>query len=527
MPASISLSDVSWSTPDGRDVFSGIDLSFTAERVGLVGRNGVGKSTLLDLMSGERRPRSGAVSVSGSVGRLRQSVTVAEGESVADLFGVRAGFELIARAERGEAGAAELADADWTLEARVAAALAEVGLEAGPATPLGALSGGQRTRAALAALVFGAPDFVLLDEPTNNLDLAGRTAVAEFLAGWRGGAVVVSHDRDLLEAMDAIVELTSLGAQRYGGGWSAYRAQQEIELAAARHDLGDSERRVAEVARSAQATAERKARRDAAGRRVRARGDQPKLLLDARKERAEGTTAGNARVAEARRAGAAADAVAARARIEVLEALKVDLASTGLQGRREVLRVSGLRAGYGDGADVVCGFDLEMVGPERVALTGVNGSGKSTVLAVIAGTLKPRAGIVRVGVASALLDQGMGVLEPDGLVLENFRRLNPAADGNACRAALARFLFRGDASLQRIGDLSGGQMLRAGLACVIGGDKPPPLLILDEPTNHLDLESIEVLEAGLRGYDGALLVVSHDAAFLEAVGMTRRVLVGG
>jgi ATPase subunit of ABC transporter with duplicated ATPase domains len=121
----------------------------------------------------------------------------------------------------------------------------------------------------------------------------------------------------------------------------------------------------------------------------------------------------------------------------------------------------------------------------------------------------------------ALLDQQVSLLDPALSIRDNFRRINPRVDENACRAALARFMFRADAALQTVAALSGGQMLRAGLACVLAGD-PPPLLILDEPTNHLDIESIEAVEAGLQAYDGALLVVSHDETFLEALGVTRR-----
>jgi ATPase subunit of ABC transporter with duplicated ATPase domains len=122
----------------------------------------------------------------------------------------------------------------------------------------------------------------------------------------------------------------------------------------------------------------------------------------------------------------------------------------------------------------------------------------------------------------ALLDQRVSLLDPSLSIRDNFQRINRRADENTCRAALARFMFRADAALQVVSCLSGGQLLRAGLACVLGGTTPPALLILDEPTNHLDIDSIEAVEAGLRAYDGALLVVSHDEAFLEAIGISRR-----
>ena len=189
MSASIAISDLSCSTPDGRSLFSKLDLGFSAERAGLIGRNGTGKSTLLKIIAGDLPPGSGNVSVSGSLGLLRQSVQVTPHETVADLFGAREALAVLRRAEAGIATADEIGTADWTLDERIAGALARVGLDADAVTPLAALSGGQRTRAGLAALVFAEPDFLLLDEPTNNLDPPSRTArgarAARRLAGRR------------------------------------------------------------------------------------------------------------------------------------------------------------------------------------------------------------------------------------------------------------------------------------------------------------------------------------------------------
>src|SRR5690606_21743163 len=156
-------------------------------------RNGVGKSTLLRLIAGPLAPSTGTVRTEGSIGVLRQALQPAPGETLADLFAIGDALAILSRAEAGTASADDLAEADWALEARLAEALARFGLDATPHTPLATLSGGQRTRAMLAALVFSAPDFLLLDEPTNNLDRDGRDAVIALLAQWRGGAVVVSH----------------------------------------------------------------------------------------------------------------------------------------------------------------------------------------------------------------------------------------------------------------------------------------------------------------------------------------------
>jgi ATPase subunit of ABC transporter with duplicated ATPase domains len=524
--ASITVSDLAWSTPDGRVVVDGLKLSFAPERTGVVGRNGVGKSVLLKLIVGDLRPAAGQVTVRGRLAALPQDAHLAPDKTIADLFGAADGLAILARAAAGEATAHDLAAADWTLEDRIAAALQTMGLSVDAAARLGALSGGQRTRAAMAALAFAEPDFLLLDEPTNNLDRDGRETLARWLQGWRSGALVVSHDRELLESMDAIVELTSLGGARYGGGWSAYRDRKSAELDAVQHDLALAERHVDSLARTRQAQVERKARSDSGGRRKAAKGDMPKILLGARKSRAEASGGDQARTAVRQMTAARAKVDAARARVEVLAPLSVDVPSTGLAAGKDVLLLENLSVGHDPGRALLANLNLTISGPERLAITGPNGAGKSTLLAVIGGTTQPLAGTVRRFTPIALLDQSVTVLRPDHTVLQNFRRLNPESGENACRAALARFRFRADAALQPTGSLSGGQRLRAGLACVLGGAHPPPLLLLDEPTNHLDVESIEAVEAGLATYDGAFIVVSHDEAFLRGIGIERRLELG-
>lgn len=524
---SITLANLHYTTADAQPLFTGLDLGFAAERTGLVGRNGVGKTSLLRLIAGEIEPQAGSVAVSGTLATLRQSVQPQQGETIADLFGVRDALALLARAEAGTASADELAEADWTLESRIEEAIARVGLAADVDTALDQLSGGQRTRAALAAAILAAPDFLLLDEPTNNLDREGRDAVRDLVRDWRGGMIVVSHDRELLEEMDAIVELTSLGAARYGGNWSAYRARKDAELASAEQGLADAERHSAQVAREIQSASERQARKDKGGRKKAAKGDMPRILIGALKRRAEESAGASARLAERKRGEAGEALAGARTKVEVLQPLAVEIAPSGLAANRVVIEVEDVAAGYVPGVPVIDGLSFTITGPERVAVTGANGSGKSTLLALLTGRLAPWSGKVKVVAEHALLDQRVSLLDPALSIRDNFRRLHPETGENACRAALARFRFRADAALQVVGTLSGGQMLRAGLACTLGAPKPPLLLILDEPTNHLDIDSLEAVEAGLRGYDGALLVVSHDPAFLDAIGVERRVALGG
>ncbi|ABD86036.1 ABC-F family ATP-binding cassette domain-containing protein [Rhodopseudomonas palustris] len=521
MSASISLTNLAWSTPDGRTLFSGLTLHFGRGRTGLVGRNGIGKTTLLKLIAGGLVPQTGEVSIHGRLAMLDQTVQAAADAAVADLFGVADGLALLRRAEAGLLVADDQVGIDWTLETRIARALRRFGLQLALDAPLTNLSGGQLTRAKLAALAFAKPDFALLDEPTNNLDRDGRAAVMAMLAEWQGGAIIVSHDRDLLETMDTIVELTSRGATSYGGNWSSYRARKAIELASARQQLADAERRVGALAHAAQRGQERKARKDRVGRNKGRRGDIPAIALGLRKAGSENTAGEAARLAERRRQQASEAVDAARQRIEILQPLAVALPSTGLSATKTVLEIDALSGGYQIGCPIVENFTLKLVGPERVAIGGPNGSGKTTLLSLITGGLPPWSGRVRIMTGFAMLDQQVSLLDRSVSIRDNFRRINPGCDENACRAALARFMFRADAALQIVSGLSGGQALRAGLACVLGGPAPPALLILDEPTNHLDIDAIEAVEAGLRGYDGALLVVSHDPAFLATIGITR------
>ncbi|SDR47504.1 ABC-F family ATP-binding cassette domain-containing protein [Pseudovibrio sp. Tun.PSC04-5.I4] len=521
MPASISLTHLSWALPDGTALFKDLSLQFAAHRTGLIGRNGTGKSTLLNLISGALVPASGAVSVSGTVGMLSQQLQHAQNETIADLFGIADDLRILLRAEDGTATMDELNDADWTLESRLEAALAQMGLQYLTDHPLSPLSGGQITRCRLAALLFHDADFLLLDEPTNNLDAEGRKALHAFLAGWKKGALVISHDRDLLEQMDSIVELTTLGTNTYGGNWSFYKQQKEQQLTTAEQDLASAEKRISGLNRKIQSVTERKARKDGAGHRSRAKRDQPKVLLNAKRNRAESTSGDNANLASRLREDAEQQAKAARQKIEVLQPLSMIIASSGIANGQVVLRTDSLSAGYSGGEPLLRDFSLTLTGPERVAVKGPNGSGKTTLLKTLIGQLPPLSGSCQVHDSFRVLDQQASLLDPGKTVLENFRHLNPEQDENSCRAVLARFLFRGEASGQTVATLSGGMMLRAGLACVLGAAHPPKLLILDEPTNHLDIEAVEAIEAGLNAYDGALLVVSHDTTFLQDIGITR------
>ena len=325
--------------------------------------------------------------------------------------------------------------------------------------------------------------------------------------------------------MDRIVELSPVGVRVHGGGWSEFAAERDAIRERAGRELDQARRELGQQRRIARRREEMQARRDRGGRLSSARGSEPKILLGTLKRRAENSS-GQLRQLADRQEGEAREAVAAaQARIEVVTPLSINLPASGLPSGRRLLTLREVvveRAGR----RILGPLSLEITGPERIAVIGPNGSGKTTLLRLATGELAPDAGeALRVEGAIAMLDQHGALLDPAASLLDAMMQRHPGMTDHQARAALARFAFRNREAERIAGTLSGGEWLRAALALVFGGPHVPQLLVLDEPTNHLDLDAIEELERALADFDGALLVVSHDPAFLEAVGIEREVIL--
>lgn len=519
MSASLTFDSVAAATPEGDLLFDELTLSIGAERVGLVGRNGSGKSTLIAIAAGNSPPTAGIVTRRGRIGLLEQNWP--EHLSVADAMGIAPALATLERITAGKGCEADFETADWTLETRVASAFGQLGLSAiALERPIASLSGGECSRVGIARLLVEEPDLLLLDEPTNNLDAAGRSAIGTLLANWRGGALVASHDRTLLETMDRIVELTPIRIRIVGGGWSAFAAQREAERARFQAEMDRADAALGTARRAAQQQREAQDRRDKAGYSSAMKGGEPRIVLGARQRRAEESHGRVHRLGEQLITDAAMRVKQARDTVEILSPLKIILPPSGLPMGSQVLAVEAARVAAG--TRILGPWSLRLVGPERVAIAGNNGAGKTTLLKLAAGVIDPLSGSVkRIGAPIVMLDQHAAILCSQATVLDNFHRLNPGLPGNAAYAACARFAFRNRDALRIVGTLSGGERLRAALACTMAGDCPPQLLILDEPTNHLDIDAIDSLAQALGAYDGALLVVSHDPAFLSAIGIER------
>jgi ATPase subunit of ABC transporter with duplicated ATPase domains len=371
-------------------------------------------------------------------------------------------------------------------------------------------------------LLIDKPDLILLDEPTNDLDRAGRDMVAHFIADWPGAVVVASHDRALLEHVDRIVELSPVRVRIFGGGWSAFAAARDAEQQRLAAAVGQAEAELRETRLGAQVARERQARRESGGRTFAKSGSAPRISLGLAKRRAEATT-GQVNATGARMIGEAEGKLdAARREVEQVTPLSIVLPATGLPRNRTVLRMEDVVLGRG-GRSLFGPLNFAVTGPERVVIEGPNGAGKTSLMKLITGEVEPTSGTVVRGVEAGYLDQHVALLNDSATIFDNLRASHPDLTENESYAALARFAFRNREASRIVGELSGGERLRAGLACILSGAAPPQLLLLDEPTNHLDVNTIEILENALRDFDGCIILASHDPAFLKAIGVARAI----
>ena len=526
----LTLHGVSYTLPLGRPLFSSLNASFGAQRIGLVGRNGVGKSVLARILAGELAPTSGSVSRSGTVHYLPQNpLQACPQQSIAALAGIAPALRALQRIEQGSVDPQdyELLAERWDLPQQFQQRLQDMGLPAlSPDTPASQLSGGQAMRVAMMGARLAQADFLILDEPSNHLDVASRTALARELAQWRGGLLLISHDRRLLQAMDCIAELSSSAITIYGGSYDFYEQQQcqqtqnlQAELARLKLERGRAE----QALRTQQ---ERQSRKQARGDKLGKTGNQAKILLDFGKERAQNTggklvaqhaatrEAFNNSVREAAQAlGQQVDWQASSIHWHLPEGMAVPGSA------RLVAELTGVQLPLVAPHRPI---DLQVHAGDRIALCGPNGCGKSTLLQVLAGQLEPLAGTCQLYQPVALLDQTQSLLQPQLSVLAQLQAASPRTPESVQRMRLAQLGLSAAHIDLPAGQLSGGERLKAAMACALYRDEPGQCLLLDEPDNLLDLPSQQALQALLRQYPGTLVIVWHDEALLQALKLTHR-----
>ena len=520
---SFILHQVTCQFPTGDTLFGPLSLTLEPSLCALVGRNGSGKTRLLRLLAGLDEPATGHIERFGSHAWVAQQHVISSQTTLAELLGYDAIFTARKRIDSGDYQPDDLAllDGHWDIAERLSEAFINATLPPfEPDKPAIELSGGERIRALLCGAFTAGADFLLLDEPTNHLDRQGRAWFYDQLSRYQGGVLVASHDRELLEQVPRILELSASGLRSYGGNYADYQAQRDAEQQAARAALehaaterkrtrarmqkehDDSQRRSAKTLRTVDTL------NIASFERVKYKGAAKERIGTWKKQHSEQNEALNAAVNKARE------------RVEDDNPVMFTLPGSQIPEGKQVLVLEDLVLQHVP----VPLLNWRMDGPMRVALKGPNGCGKSTLLKTILGEVAPRSGSCKVSVSCAYLDQHLSRLDLSQSVMTHLNLSHTPLEEGVLRTRLAQLQLGADKVMLPLAALSGGERLKAALACVLWRAEATQLLLLDEPTNHLDLASVQAIEAALAGFPGALLVVSHDEAFLSGLTLTHELV---
>ena len=520
---SFILHQVTCQFPTGDTLFGPLNLTLEPSLCALVGRNGSGKTRLLRLLAGLDEPATGHIERFGSHAWVAQQHVISSQTTLAELLGYDAIFTARKRIDSGDYQPDDLAllDGYWDIAERLSEAFINATLPPfEPDKPAIELSGGERIRALLCGAFTAGADFLLLDEPTNHLDRQGRAWFYDQLSRYQGGVLVASHDRELLEQVPRILELSASGLRSYGGNYADYQAQRDAEQQAARAALehaaterkrtrarmqkehDDSQRRSAKTLRTVDTL------NIASFERVKYKGAAKERIGTWKKQHSEQNEALNAAVNKARE------------RVEDDNPVMFTLPGSQIPEGKQVLVLEDLVLPHVP----VPPLNWRMDGPMRVALKGPNGCGKSTLLKTLLGEVAPRSGSCKVSVSCAYLDQHLSRFDLSQSVMTHLNLSHTPLEEGVLRTRLAQLQLGADKVMLPLAALSGGERLKAALACVLWRAEATQLLLLDEPTNHLDLASVQAIEAALAGFPGALLVVSHDEAFLSGLTLTHELV---
>ncbi|MCU0190287.1 ATP-binding cassette domain-containing protein [Klebsiella pneumoniae] len=503
----------------GQTLFGPLSVSLEPSLCGLVGRNGVGKTRLLRLLAGLDSPAGGHIERAAAVTWVAQQPTLTPETTLATLLGYASVFAALSRLEQGQglADDFDLLDGHWDLTDRLSLAFREADLPPFSADrPAFSLSGGERMKALLCGAFVSGTDYLLLDEPTNHLDRQGREWLYHQLESWQGGALIASHDRELLTRMPRIIELTPTALRSYGGNYDEYQRQRMAEQQAARaaleHAVTDRRRTRARMQKEHDAAQRRSAQtlrtvdtlNIASFERVKYKGAAKERPGALRRQHREQNSSLNAAVQQARE------------RIEDDNPVMFTLPGSEVAAGKQVLVVESLQLDHAPAAPLNWRID----GPMRIALKGPNGCGKTTLLKTLLGLEQAASGDVRLSVSAAYLDQHLTQLDLSLSVMAHLSLEDTPLDEGLLRTRLAQIQLGADKVTLPLSALSGGERLKAALACVLLRREPAQLLLLDEPTNHLDLASTQAIDSALAAFPGAMLVVSHDEAFLQGLKLT-------
>ncbi len=509
---------------DGHQILNNINCSMTATRVGLVGKNGCGKSLLVSLFTEQETPTSGYIRLNGKVSTYSQlpsdllltDITIAEYLDISDVLNA------LKRIEQGECSAQlfDLIGEQWQLESELLAMLSKLGLPQNPDLACNKLSGGQLARIQLWKLFQSQADLLVLDEPSNHLDSKAKAWLINEMQNFPGHIMLVSHDRSLLREMEQIWELSSLGLIQYGGNYDFYAAQKAAEIGALERQIASVQKQQKHVEAQAQKNREKAQQRATQGNRMRKDGSQPKILLDGMKNSAELSESNRLKNERGRTEMLAKKSQSLQTRYEQVKAQKLHIDSSTRRNTDAFFLQQAVLPYVANQA-----LTFSIASTSRVHVVGANGSGKSTLMKVLQGQVKLTSGELRVNTKMHYLDQDFGLLNNQMNLLDTMRDFCDGLLESDARTLLAGVGFRKDAVFRLVADLSGGEKMKLSML-VVTHQPEQPFLLLDEPDNHLDLDSKRLLAQALSGYLGGFALVSHDEDFVQECGTTTELVLG-
>jgi ATPase subunit of ABC transporter with duplicated ATPase domains len=508
--------------------------SFSPLKYGIVGDNGSGKSTLLKLICGELSAHDGVILNNGTIAYCPQQYNPPAQTRIADTLQVSDKLNALSNISQGSTNPLdyECIASDWDITERIASIFSVLDIsDLSLSQHFNHLSGGQKTKILLARVMLSRADFIVLDEPTNNLDQATRQQLIGWIAQQDCGFLIVSHDRELLNTMSCIVELSRLGLNSYGGNYNHYKERKDIEEASYEHAIHAQKEILKKSKQRAQTRRETHEQGEALGRRgkiaqIKARGSYDKIAFKTQQGRSEKTNKRIRIQAERKISGINETLNDAMGRVEHKHDIHADLSATTVPLKKSVLTIDSLCFAYKESEPLINTMNISIIGPERIALQGKNGAGKTTLIKLILNELQPKSGSLHVGVDKiGYLNQEVSFLNPEHTLIEAFEYHNPDINTRHAYFALASMNFRGRDGLKKVAHLSGGEKIRAGLSIQLLSSHPPQLIILDEPTNHLDLRSISAIESMIKAYKGAVIAISHDLHFLKNIHIERYIAI--
>ncbi|MCF0054858.1 ABC-F family ATP-binding cassette domain-containing protein [Dyadobacter sp. CY356] len=521
------LSDVTYAHPNRDVLFVDINLIINKhEKIALIGNNGSGKSSLLKILTGDLTILSGQVKTDSKPYYVPQIFGQFNHYTIARALGVDiklSALQNILNGQVTEENLLKLND-DWAIEERCKEALMHWNLQSLDLNqPMDSLSGGQKTKVFLAGIMIHMPEIVLLDEPSNHLDIMSREILYQYIRSATNTLIVVSHDRTLLNLLPKVFELGKQGINVYGGNYDFYAGQKQIESEALNQDIRNREKAFRKAREVERESIERQQKLDARGKKKQEKAGLPKISMNTLKNNAEKSTARIRDVHTEKVGSIAQDLSQLRRELSDTDKMKVDLDNSALHSGKILIDATNMNYGYSTDLLWDNNLTFQITSGERIVISGSNGSGKTTLIKLILAELEPQTGIIeRADFRSVYIDQDYSIINNDLSVYKQAEMFNAGVlQEHEIKIRLNRFLFTKNYWDKPCSTLSGGEKMRLILCSLTISNQAPDMIILDEPTNNLDIRNIEILTAAINQYEGTLLIISHDQHFLKEINAER------